>query len=137
MQAAITTAFAYLVLGLDTEGSGLAVAALAVSNAVLGTGLGLLLSAFARTEFQAVQFMPAIVFPQLLLCGLFVAREKMAGVLQTASDLMPLTYAFEALNRVTTLGSLGSRGKLDVIVIAASTLLLLALGAATLRRRTP
>jgi ABC-2 type transport system permease protein len=99
--------------------------------------LGLFVSAFARTEFQAVQFMPAIVFPQLLLCGLFVPREDMAGVLQTASDLMPLTYAFDALHRVTTLGTLGSRGKLDVVVIASATLLLLAFGAATLRRRTP
>jgi ABC-2 type transport system permease protein len=81
--------------------------------------------------------MPAIVFPQLLLCGLFVPREKMVGALQTISDALPLTYAFEALNRVTTLGYLGSRGRLDVIVIAGATLLLLALGAATLRRRTP
>ena len=81
--------------------------------------------------------MPAIVFPQLLLCGLFVARDDMAQVLQVASDAMPLTYAFEALSNVTTTGSLGSRGALDVAVIAGSTLLLLALGAATLRRRTP
>ena len=56
-----------------------AVVALAVGNALLGMSLGLFVSAFARTEFQAVQFMPAIVFPQLLLCGLFVARDQMAG----------------------------------------------------------
>jgi ABC-2 type transport system permease protein len=81
--------------------------------------------------------MPAIVFPQLLLCGLFVARDQMVGVLQVISDLMPLTYAFDALDRVTTDGSLGARGALDVAVVAASILLLLGLGAATLRRRTP
>ena len=51
---------------------------LAVANAVLGMALGLFVSAFARTEFQAVQFMPAVVFPQLLLCGLFVPRDEMA-----------------------------------------------------------
>jgi ABC-2 type transport system permease protein len=99
--------------------------------------LGLFVSAFARTEFQAVQFMPAIVFPQLLLCGLFVARDQMAGVLQIVSDTMPLTYAFDALDRVTIDGSLGARGALDVVVIAGATLALLAAGAATLRRRTP
>ncbi len=82
----------------------------AVGNAVLGMSLGLFLSAFATTEFQAVQFMPAFVFPQLLLCGLFVSREKMAEALQTAADALPLTYAFDALDRVTTDGSLGSRG---------------------------
>jgi ABC-2 type transport system permease protein len=137
IQAVVTSAVAFGLLGLDVVGSNAAVVALAVGNALLGMSLGLFVSAFARTEFQAVQFMPAIVFPQLLLCGLFVPREDMAGVLQTASDLMPLTYAFDALHRVTTLGTLGSRGKLDVVVIASATLLLLAFGAATLRRRTP
>jgi ABC-2 type transport system permease protein len=136
IQAVLTSAVAFGPLGLDVVGSSAAVVALAVGNALLGMSLGLFVSAFARTEFQAVQFMPAIVFPQLLLCGLFVAREKMAGVLHAASDAMPLTYAFDALNRVTTLGYLGARGRLDVIVIAAATVLLLALGAATLRRRT-
>src|SRR5680860_1389705 len=107
------------------------------STALLGMSLGLFVSAFARTEFQAVQFMPAIVFPQLLLCGLFVARDQMAGILQIVSDTMPLTYAFEALSSVTTTGTLGPRGTLDVSVIGGATLLLLALGAVTLRRRTP
>ena len=50
-----------------------------VGNALLGVALGLFVSAFARSEFQAVQFMPAVVLPQLLLCGLFVARDQMAG----------------------------------------------------------
>ena len=137
VQAVVTSSVAFGLLGLDVAGSTAAVVALAVGNALLGMSLGLFVSAFARTEFQAVQFMPAIVFPQLLLCGLFVARDQMAGVLQTVSDAMPLTYAFEALSSVTTAGSLGSRGALDVSVIVGATLLLLALGAATLRRRTP
>ncbi len=137
LQALIAAAVAFGPLGLEVAGSTAVVVALAVGNALLGMSLGLFVSAFARTEFQAVQFMPAIVFPQLLLCGLFVARDQMAGVLQIVSDTMPLTYAFDALDRVTTGGSLGARGALDVAVIAAAILLLLALGAATLRRRTP
>lgn len=137
VQASVTSAVAFGLLGLDVAGSTAAVVALAVGNALLGMSLGLFVSAFARTEFQAVQFMPAIVFPQLLLCGLFVARDQMAEVLQVISDTMPLTYAFEALNHVTTEGTLGPRGTLDVAVISGATVLLLALGAATLRRRTP
>lgn len=136
IQASVTSAVAFGLLGLDVVGSTAAVVALAVGNALLGMSLGLFVSAFARTEFQAVQFMPAIVFPQLLLCGLFVSRDQMAEVLQAVSDTMPLTYAFEALNHVTTEGTLGPRGTLDVAVIAGATVLLLALGAATLRRRT-
>jgi ABC-2 type transport system permease protein len=137
VQAGVTSAVAFGPLGLEVIGSTWAVVALAVGNALLGMSLGLFVSAFARTEFQAVQFMPAIVFPQLLLCGLFVARDQMVGVLQVVSDTMPLTYAFDALSRVTSEGSLGVRGALDVVVISSATLLLLALGALTLRRRTP
>jgi ABC-2 type transport system permease protein len=136
-QAVVTGAVAFGPLSLDVVGAPAAVVGLAVGNALLGMSLGLFVSAFARTEFQAVQFMPAIVFPQLLLCGLFVPRDQMAGVLQVVSDTMPLTYAFEALKNVTTQGSLGPHGALDLTVIFGATVLLLALGAVTLRRRTP
>jgi hypothetical protein len=61
--------------------------------------LGLFLSAFAHTEFQAMQFMPAFVFPQLLLCGLIVRRAEMARALEVASYFLPLTYAYDALDR--------------------------------------
>jgi ABC-2 type transport system permease protein len=136
-QAVIASAVAFGLLGLNVAGSTVAVVALAVGNAILGMSLGLFVSAFARTEFQAVQFMPAIVFPQLLLCGLFVARDEMIGVLRVVSATMPLTYAFDALDRVTSGVPFGARGALDVTVISVATVLLLALGAVTLRRRTP
>jgi len=137
LQALVASAVAFGLLGLDVAGSTAVVIVLAISNAILGTALGLFVSAFARSEFQAVQFMPAVVFPQLLLCGLFIDRGQMAAALRTASDALPLTYAFDALRRETVRGELGSRGALDVAVIVGVTLLALALGAATLRRRTP
>jgi ABC-2 type transport system permease protein len=136
LQALIAAAVAFGPLGLEVAGPSAVVVALAVANALLGMSLGLFVSAFARTEFQAVQFMPAIVFPQLLLCGLFVVRDQMIGVLQLLSDLMPLTYAFDALERVTSGGSLGARGALDVAIVCAAIILFLALGALTLRRHT-
>jgi ABC-2 type transport system permease protein len=98
--------------------------------------LGLFVSAFATTEFQAVQFMPAVVFPQLLMCGLFVPRDRMAPVLQAVSDVLPLTYAYDGLARVTTRGGFDSTTVRDLVVVVAATLLALALGATTLRRRT-
>jgi ABC-2 type transport system permease protein len=112
------------------------VVALAIGNAVLGMSLGLFVSAFARSEFQAVQFMPAFVFPQVLLCGLLVPREEMAEWLQAISAVMPLTYAYDALERVTAEAPLDARFWVDVAVVAVVTVLALALGAATLRRRT-
>jgi ABC-2 type transport system permease protein len=135
-QALITSGVAFGLLDLEVAGSTAVVILLAIGNALLGMSLGLFVSAFAQTEFQAIQFMPALVFPQLLLCGLFVARDQMAEALEAVSYALPLTYAYDALDRVTTDGSLGSRGIVDVLVICGVILLALALGAATLRRRT-
>ena len=132
-QAAITSAVAFGLLGLDTEGSIAIVGAIAIANALLGMALGLFLSAFATTEFQAVQFMPAIALPQILLAGLLIPRERMAEPLEWASYALPLTYAYDALAEVTSAGTVDW---LDVGVVAGCVALALALGAATLRRRT-
>jgi ABC-2 type transport system permease protein len=136
VQATVVSLVAFLLLGLHVEGSPVVVGLLAIANAVLGMSLGLLSSAFARTEFQAVQFMPAFVFPQLILCGLFVPRGQMARALELVSYVLPLTYAYDALDRVTRRGTLGAFGALDAAVVVGVTLLALSLGAVTLRRRT-
>ncbi|HTW08261.1 MAG TPA: ABC transporter permease [Acidimicrobiales bacterium] len=136
IQALASSALAYLALNLRTAGSFALVLLIAVCDAVLGMALGLFFSAFARTEFQAVQFMPAIVMPQLLLCGLFVPRSGMAGWMQGVSDAMPLTYAVDALQQ---LGSHTSAGVLvwrDLGIIAGSAVVAVALAAATLQRHT-
>jgi ABC-2 type transport system permease protein len=137
VQATIVSLVGFGLLGLEVESSKALVVALAVANAVLGMALGLFLSAFARTEFQAVQFMPAFVLPQVLLCGLIVPREDMAGWLESLSAVMPFTYAYDALARAASDATLGARFWVDVLVVVAVTLLALVLGATTLRRRTP
>jgi len=136
-QAATVSAVAFGVLGLDVTGPASAVLALAIANALIGVSLGLLVSAIATTEFQATEFMPAFILPQILLCGLLVPRDQMAPALQTLADALPLTYAFDALDRVARGDGLSGRLTIDIVVIAAVTLTALALGASTLRRRTP
>jgi ABC-2 type transport system permease protein len=136
-QATLVSVLAFGLLDLHVAGPKGLVVALAVANAVLGMALGLFLSAFARTEFQAVQFMPAVVFPQLLLCGLFVPREDMAQGLEVAARFLPLTYAYDALDRVTRRDLVDAGLAIDVGVVAFSAIVALGLGAATLRRRTP
>jgi ABC-2 type transport system permease protein len=137
VQALVTSAVAFLALGLDTAGAPALIMALAVLNAVLGSSLGLLASAFASTEFQAVQFMPAVVLPQILLCGLLVPRDQMADWLDAVASVLPLTFAFDALDAVAVDGS-GLSGVSDQIaVLAAMATVAIGLGALTLRRRTP
>ena len=136
VQAIATSTVAYVFLDLNTEASPVAIAAIAVLNAVLGSVLGLFLSAFARTEFQAVQFMPAVILPQILLCGLLVSREQMSDALDFIAGAMPLTYAYDALVRTAAGEALEGRLLLDLTVVVAVTALCLIGGAATLRRRT-
>ncbi|MFI5897239.1 ABC transporter permease [Actinoplanes sp. NPDC051513] len=137
VQGAAATGVAYWLLGLDTLGSPALVVLIAVVNAVLGVALGLLCSAFARTEFQAVQFLPVVVVPQILLCGLFVPREQMAGWLQAIADVLPLTYAVDALVEVGKSAEPTSAMWRDLIIVAGAAVIALILAAATLRRRTP
>ncbi len=137
VQASLVSALSFGVFGLEAGHAAVSVVVLAIANAVLGMSLGLFASAFARTEFQAVQFMPAFVLPQILLCGLIVPRNQMAGWLEAISAVLPLTYAYDALEHLASTAPVGARFWADVVVVAGVTLLALALGAATLRRRTP
>jgi ABC-2 type transport system permease protein len=142
VQSALAVALCHWVLDLQVAGSVSMLVVVAVVDAVLGTALGLLVSAFARTEFQAVQFMPAFVIPQLLLCGLFVPREAMPRVLEAVSDVLPLSYAVDAMSSVATvtgdgLGAVEPGVWSDIAVVLCYTVAGLVLGAATLRRRTP
>lgn len=136
VQVGVVLAISLTWLGLDLTGSLGSLILVAVLDALLGMALGLFASAFARTEFQAVQFMPLVVAPQLLLCGLFVARENMAGWLQAISNALPMTYAVEALQEVGRYADPTSTLWTDLAVVVGCIVVALTLAAATLRRRT-
>jgi ABC-2 type transport system permease protein len=137
VQVVVATGISLLWLGLSIDGSVWLLMLIAVLDALLGTALGLFASAFARTEFQAVQFMPAIVMPQVLLCGLFAPRDSMTPVLEWLSNVMPLSYAVDALESVTRSNELDGMLARNLVIVAGSGVVALILGAATLRRRTP
>jgi ABC-2 type transport system permease protein len=136
VQALLASALMIGLLGLDVAGPTWLLVVVAVVDAVLGCALGLFVSAFARTEFQAVQFLPAIVLPQFLLCGLLVPRDEMGAVLEAISSVLPLSYAVDAMQRITVESDVSGRILADIAVIVAAIALALVLGAATLRRRT-
>jgi ABC-2 type transport system permease protein len=132
-QAVLLATLSFGVLDLQIDGSSWAMLLLSIANAVLGTALGLFVSAFARSEFQAVQFLPAFLLPQFLLCGLLAPRDAMSPVLEAVSWALPMTYSYNALDAV-------AKGTGDVVapasVLVACSLLALVAGAGTLRRRT-
>ncbi|MGW0163178.1 ABC transporter permease [Mycobacterium sp. NPDC003323] len=136
VQASLACAVAFWFLGFQTAGSPALVFLIAIVNAVLGVGLGLLCSAFARTEFQAVQFMPVVIAPQLLLCGIIVPRDVLPDWLHWISNALPASYALEALQQVGAHAELTATATRDIAVVIGFAVLALSLAAATLRRKT-
>ncbi|WP_052866401.1 ABC transporter permease [Streptomyces niger] len=136
VQSALATGLSLWALDLDVAGSPWLLLLVAVLDALLGTALGLFVSAFAASEFQAVQFMPAVLMPQLLLCGLFAPRDEMQPVLSALSDVLPMSYAVDAMNEVLRHPDVTTDFLRDLAVVTGCALLVLSLGAATLRRRT-
>ncbi|HSX00523.1 MAG TPA: ABC transporter permease [Patescibacteria group bacterium] len=136
VQATLATEVAIHVYGMQVAGPEWFLVVVAVADAVLGTTLGLLASAFARTEFQAVQFMPALVLPQTLLCGLLIPVASLPKVLHWVANCLPLTYAVDAMNRASREITLGHRTYIDLGVVIGFAMLAIVLGAATLRRQT-
>ncbi len=122
-------------LGLSVQADAFWLIVVVVATGLLGMALGLFVSAFAATEFQAVQFLPVVVLPQVLICGLLVPRSQMAGWLDVLSRVLPLSYAVQAMTHVTT-GDLDGVFVKDLLLIAGSAVVALGLGALTLRRRT-
>ena len=134
VQSALAVTLSIWALDLDVAGPVWMLLVVAVVDAVLGSALGLFVSAFARTEFQAVQFMPALVIPQILLCGLFVARDDLPPVLHGISNVLPLSYAVDAMRKVS--GDTDPAMWGDLGLVAAFALGALVLGAMTLQRQS-
>jgi len=137
IQTAMTIGFGFGVLDMHSARSVLLVAVVAVIAALAGAALGILSSTIARSEFQAVLWMALLVLPQVMLCGLLVPRDEMAALLEAVSAALPLTYAYDLLDRIATGAPLPfGRVALDVGALALGTVVPLAAATFTLRRST-
>ena len=135
-QAIVVSLFCFGLFGLDVPGSALLVGIVAVADALLGTALGLAASSLARTEFQAVQMMPLMLLPQLILCGLIIPRDQMPAALEWLSWLMPLSYAIAATTDATSYGTLTSTYLVNLAAVLAFSFAALVVGGLTLRRQS-
>lgn len=137
VQTSVAVSFAVWVCGLEIEGPLGLLFAVAIADGLLGTALGLLASAFARSEFQVVQFLPVFVFPQILLGGIFLPRDQLPEVLETISEWLPLTFAIDALQAVAADSEDAGYVWAKIAVVAAWIVGSIVIGSVTLRRRTP
>ena len=136
VQASLASAVSLWLLGMDVAGPEWMLVVIALSDALLGTALGLMLSAFARSEFQAVQFMPAFILPQLLLCGLIVPLAKLPEALEFIARLLPMTYAVEAMQNIASEATISGETQRDLWVVLNVVIVAVIFGALTLRRRS-
>lgn len=138
VQAVLVSSVTLWLLGLDVAGPKGLVLVVATLNGLIGMALGLWLSAYARTEFHAVQFMPAFILPQFLLCGLLVPRDDLLTALRWISDFLPLSYAVDVMKVVSTSPTVaGTDFARDIVIIVAFLIGGLILGAASIRRQSP
>jgi len=133
VQATAVSSYAIWVLKLKIAGPQITLIYVAILDALIGLAIGLAVSTFAKTEFQAIQFMPAILLPQLLLSGLLTPRSAMPRILNDISNALPLSYAIDATKRV-----ISNQGSIvnDSLTIALFLVLILAAGSLTLKRQT-
>lgn len=136
VQASLASAVSLWLLGMDVAGPEWMLVVIALSDALLGTALGLMLSAFARSEFQAVQFMPAFILPQLLLCGLIVPLAKLPDALEFIARLLPMTYAVEAMQNIAAETTISGETQRDLWIVLNVVIVAVIFGALTLRRRS-
>jgi ABC-2 type transport system permease protein len=135
VQACVASVVALGLLGVTVMGGTYPVIITAVLAAFLGTALGLLVSAFARNEFQAVQLVMPSIMPQVLLCGLFIPRDQMARPLELLSNVLPLTYSVDAMKTVAQHASWTGTLSRDLLVVFLFGVGALLLGSATIRRQ--
>lgn len=136
IQSAIALVVSMQLLGMEVRGSLIATFAVVLLIAIYGTALGLTLSAFARTEFQAAQFMPLFLLPQIFLSGLLAPVDRLPTVLRWFANVNPLRYAFDLLASVMNGGTslLDEGNRINSALVVLVPLAILLLGATTMRR---
>ncbi len=137
IQSAEVLVFSLAVLKVHNQGNVILIFTIEALMALTAVNLGIFLSMFARTEFQAVQFIPLVIVPQVLLSGILFPVSTEPKPLQVVSDVLPLTYAVNGLRDVMVKGAdlTWSSLQLDAGVVAGFCVLLIVAGVATLRRR--
>lgn len=135
IQAGIASFVTVGLLDVPIRSSEAALLLVAVLSGLLGMSFGLFFSSFAKNEFQAVQFMPAFVLPQVLIGGLLVSRESMARILELLSDVLPLTYVIDALKQVSFHAEWTKDLTVDVCVMAGFIAAALILGVISLKSK--
>lgn len=134
LQAIVLLLFTIYVLQVKYTGNLLSIFIITLALVLGAVNLGIFLSAFARNELQAIQFIPIVILPQVLLSGLLWPVQDMPGWLQIVARAMPLTYAVDALTNIMIRGETLASTWLPLLVLFGFAALIAILAATSVRR---
>jgi ABC-2 type transport system permease protein len=136
MQTLIMFFYMVYVLDLSYRGDLWQILIFQMIIGLMAVCMGTFFSAFARNEFQMIQFIPIIIVPQIFLSGLFIPTTQLPVVLEWMAKFMPLTYGVEGIKALMHSGqSLIDVGK-DIGILAAFALAFLILASLTLKQKS-
>ena len=133
IQTLLIQVFMIYGLGITIKGSPYVVLLINILLAAGSLSLGNLLSTFAKNEFQLIQFVPIVIVPQIMFCGIFSLREAPIWV-QGLSKVFTLTYAADALAGVVFRGDTISNVGLDILILAGYAVLFIVLNTLALKK---
>ncbi len=134
LQAIVLLLFTIYALQVKYSGSLLAIFVVIFALVMGAVNLGIFLSAYAKNELQAVQFIPIVILPQVVLSGLLWPVQDMPGWLQAIAHVMPLTYAIDALTDIMIRGMSLASNWLPLLYLVGFAAAMAVLAAATVRR---
>ncbi|MHA1220758.1 MAG: ABC transporter permease [Candidatus Heimdallarchaeota archaeon] len=128
----LITIFVFNVAVIGGFGAYLAIFLMLLLNGWTGMGLGFLLSTIAKSELQAVQFIPMVIFTALLLSGILMPVETLPAWLRPLSYAIPLTYGAEYTRTVMIEGT-GFLWHWHLLPVLGFVILMIFLSTLTLR----
>ncbi len=134
IQVAVILFFTVWVLNIHYRGSLALLFVIIALLAIVGVNMGILASAFARNEFQVLQFIPLVILPQVFLGGTFWSVGDMPGYLRPFAYGMPLYYANSAMRDVMLKGWGLAEIWPNLAVLVGISAVLIVISAAMMRR---
>ena len=135
IQCIVILLTAILIFGITIIGNVFLALIVVILLAIGHQGLGILLSSGAKNELQAVQFIPLIIFPAILLSGLFWPVESIPSFLQPLSYIIPLKYGIDAERAIMLKGWGIGEIWLEIVVLIIFAILTLSLSVILLKKR--
>ena len=133
IQTLLVVFYAVNILDVVLEGSIWNVLLINICLSIVALSLGILLSSFASSEFQIVQFIPLVIIPQIFFTGLF-PMDGMADWLVNIGRIMPLYYASDAITGVMYKGYSFHDITLDLSVLVGFALIFIMLNILSLKK---